>query len=417
METTAPYQSNQSESLNPLIPLWRDPAVRTSVVIFLLLRIFTSLIAAYVLSVEPAPKPDWLNYDFATGKGNQSGQTYDLAIPSDAPLMSVIAPWHRYDTAWYAKIAIQGYRADNSIVIPPLYPTLMRFLALFVGGNYVLAGIIVSNIACLIAFILLYKLIQFEFQDNDLAARTLLCLAAFPTAYYLLAPYTEPLFLALTLGAFLSALHKRWWWAALFGFLASLTRLQGAVLILPMAWIAYVQYREQGLLQNLTRNLQRIPAVIAAPLGSVSYLLYLSINQLGSLDAAFANEWRLSTTLPWITIGAYLDRVSQHLVHDFESNNAFALILMATLAIIVTFKMRPAYALYVWSTLIIILLRYHDNAGQFESAFRYVLLLFPCFIALGMIVRRWWLWLPYALAGLQWQYHLLNNFLHWRWVA
>jgi len=68
---------------------------------------------------------------------------------------------------------------DNSIVFPPLYPALIRLLAPFVADNYVLASLIISNLACLIAFILLFKLIPREFGEDMLATRTLILLAAF----------------------------------------------------------------------------------------------------------------------------------------------------------------------------------------------------------------------------------------------
>src|SRR6202022_1648115 len=111
----------------------------------------------------------------------------------------VVAPWHRYDTAWYIKIAIQGYRADGAIVFPPLYPILIHLVAPLSGGNYVLAAIVISNLACIVAFILLYKLVLREFRnDRGLALRTLICLAVFPTAFYLVAGYTETIYLALT---------------------------------------------------------------------------------------------------------------------------------------------------------------------------------------------------------------------------
>ena len=84
--------------------------------------------------------------------------------------------------------------------------------------------------------------------------------------------------------------------------------------------------------------------------------------------------------------------------------------------------MRPAYWLYVWTSLGVILLRYHhfdqgSTAPQFESVIRYALLLFPCFIAAAMILRRWWMVAIYApIFG--WRVlFLLNNFTHWIWVA
>jgi Gpi18-like mannosyltransferase len=131
-----------------------------------------------------------------------------------------------------------------------------------------------------------------EFGSIPLARRSVICLAVFPTAYYLVAGYTESLFLALTLGAFLAALKRRWLVAGSLAYLASLTRLQGAVLLLPLGWIAYVQLRQAG----LRALLARLPALVA----SLARWLHgvPAINDLSSYETAFAEEWQLYTPFP-----------------------------------------------------------------------------------------------------------------------
>jgi Gpi18-like mannosyltransferase len=396
----------------PLLAVWRNEAIVFPTIIFLALRVFTAVAAFLMIHNVPAPPPQWLAW-------NPSGETFQLALLPNAPLANVVAPWHRYDTAWYVKVAIQGYQADDpAVAFPPLYPLMIRVLAPFLGNNYVLASLIISNVACLIALILLYKLIELEFSDSALARRTLVILAAFPTAFYLVAGYTESLYLALTLGAFLAAFKRQWWLAGLIAAVATLTRLQGAVLCIPLAWIAYVQYRERG----LRAILERVPVVAGSVLAIAGYLGYLAINQLGSPDGALQSEWQLYTRLPFDAFITFFNRLSQGKTQGFENDNALALLLIIIFGLVVTFKFRPAYSLYVWTTLGVILLRYHYAPGyaslpQFESIIRYALLMFPCFIAAGMILRRWWLLAPYVIGAGQWMLFLLNNFTHWIWVA
>ncbi|MEP7289577.1 MAG: hypothetical protein ABI947_27830 [Chloroflexota bacterium] len=397
--------------------LWRDEAVRVSVAVFLVLRLVTGIAALIMVADVPAGKPPLLWFDPVTRMGNPSGETFEASLPVNSPLASLVAPWNRYDTAWYDKVAIQGYRPDNGIVFPPLYPLLIRLLAPFCGGSYVLAALIISNIACLLSFILLYKLIQREFHDSSLATRTLIALAAFPTAFYLVAGYTEPIFLALTLGAFLAAFDKKWWLAGILAFFASLTRLQGVVLCLPLAWIAYVQFRERG----PRAILERVPAVLGAALGTASYTGYIALSKLGSFENAYNIGWKLTSRPPWESIMTYFDRLRGGITQYYENSNALILLVMVILAIVVTIKFQPAYSLYVWSSLFVILLRYHYGilleGAQFESVFRYSLLLFPCFIAAAKLFQRWWMLVPYGLVMLVWQAFLLHNFLHWIWVA
>src|SRR5437870_921220 len=74
------------------------------------------------------------------------------------------------------------------------------------------------------------------------AARwALFALAVYPTAFFLLAPFTESLFLALTMAAFVAADARRWWLAGVLGAMASLTRGPGIVTTAALAWMAWQQ--------------------------------------------------------------------------------------------------------------------------------------------------------------------------------
>ncbi len=392
--------------LQAIVSVWRNESIRFPTLVFLALRVVTGMAALIMVHNIPAPPPVWLAW-------NPSGQTFAQALPDNAPLANLVEPWHRYDTAWYVKIAIQGYHPDDpSIVFAPLYPVLIHFLAPFCAGNYVLASLLISNAACLIAFMLLFKLVELEFGNVALARRTLIILALFPTSYYLVAGYTETLFLALTLGAFLGALRRRWLLAGGLALLASLARLQGAILLLPLGWIAYVQLRESG----FRALLARAPVLVGPPLGAAAYMAYVAINNLGAFDAAFADEWQLYTRWPWEVIRAYWQRRISGPLPDFENDNALALLVLIVLGLIVTFKFRPSYIFYVWTTLALILTRYHEGP-QFESIFRYALLFFPCFIAAGMVLANWYTILLYGAFTTYWQLILLDRFTHWTWVA
>jgi Gpi18-like mannosyltransferase len=392
--------------LRAIVAVWRDESIRFPTLVFMALRLFTGIAAVLMVRYTPVEPPVWLEW-------NPSGQTYAEAFSPGGPLAIFVEPWHRWDTAWYAKIAIQGYRAgDPAIVFPPLYPAMIALLAPLCGSDYVLASLFISNIACLAALILLFKLTLAEFGSIALARRSVICLAVFPTAYYLVAGYTESLFLALTLGAFLAAIKHRWLVAGSLAALASLTRLQGAILLFPLGWIAYVQLRQAG----LRALLARLPTLIGPPLGALAYTMYLAIHNFGSYETAFAKEWQLYTRFPWEAIRAYLERRASGPLPDFENDNAFILVALALLGLVVLIRFRPAYTLYVWTTLVVLLLRYHEGP-QFESIFRYAVLIFPGFIALGLVLRRWWLLLPYAAFSLYWQLILLDRFIRWIWVA
>ncbi|MBN8639234.1 MAG: hypothetical protein J0M07_28205 [Anaerolineae bacterium] len=396
--------------------LARSRALRVSLGVFLTLRLLTLVAALLMARDMSAARPDLLRFNLLTLEGNPSGITYYASLPAHAPFAQVVEPWRRYDTAWYILIAMQGYFPDTRIVFPPLYPALIRFVELFCVGNFVLAALIVSNVFCAAAFYLFYRLTAWEWGDR-VATRALILLAAFPTGFYLVAGYTEPLFLTFTLGAFLAALDRRWWLAGGLAFLASLTRLQGVVLCLPLGWIAYVQWREVG----RRALIDRLPALIGAPLGTLAFVAFITYGQLGSMEQAYAEGWKLASHLPWDSVITYMQRLFTGITAAHEHNNAFTLLLMAALGVVVLLRFQRAYALYVWSTLAVILVRYHFGEGlegaQFESAIRYVLLLFPCFAAGALILQRpRAFWLTVAVMALM-QVYLLNDFVHWVWVA
>ena len=128
--------------------------------------------------------------------------------------------------------------ADGTVSYLPLYPWLVGRLG-SLTGDFLLSALIVSNFAALSLFILFYEVARAEGLNARQAGIAVLSLALFPTAFFLIAAYTDALFLALALGAWLSARRKRWFLASLLSGLATLTRLQGALLtpVLGLLWL------------------------------------------------------------------------------------------------------------------------------------------------------------------------------------
>ncbi len=367
---------------------WTDQGLRWAVGLFLVLRVITAITAVH--------------------------SVYSYPLPTD-PVQQFVEPWNRYDTSWYTRIAAQGYLPGRSeIAFPPLFPILIRFVAPLVGNYYALASLLISNLSCIVALWLLHKLVTREFGSEMLASRTLICLVAFPTGYYLVAGYTESPFLALVLGAWLMALDRRWWLAGTLACLAGLMRFQGAVLCLPLAWIVYVQQREPG----WRPVLRRLPAVIGGAVGSLSWVAYVAVNRLGTLEHAQFQEWALQTRWPWESVLSFFTRWMGGRIASFERDNALALAFVVILAVVMTFQFRPPYALYVWGNLWVILMRFRPEPySQFESIVRYALMMFPCFILLGMALRKWWLLAYYVGIAGYCQLVYVSRFVNSIWVA
>ena len=87
-----------------------------------------------------------------------------------------------------------------------------------------------STVASLVAAVELYRLAVLDHSPR-LARATVWFLFIFPTSYFLHIDYTESLFLALVLGAFLAARDDHWLAAGTLGMLAGLTHANGALLV------------------------------------------------------------------------------------------------------------------------------------------------------------------------------------------
>lgn len=109
----------------------------------------------------------------------------------------------QWDGAWYARLATHGYEADPpSAVFFPAYPELMRLVAP-VTGSVVGAGVALTLTGAAAAVVSFRRWALIWFGRED-AMAWLLVLLLYPFSFYLAGVvYTEAMFLALTIGAFL----------------------------------------------------------------------------------------------------------------------------------------------------------------------------------------------------------------------
>src|SRR5947209_7892898 len=150
------------------------------------------------------------------------------------PINTLWQSWYRWDSVHYSYLAMHGYTDWWRTVFFPLFPLLERYLALVVGDPFI-AGLVISNVAGLGMLIVLYRLVEEDF-DSERAYRTALYLSVFPTAFFFAAAYTESLFLLLALLSFYYMRQGNWWLAGVFGFFATLTRSTGLLLLLPFCY-------------------------------------------------------------------------------------------------------------------------------------------------------------------------------------
>ncbi len=204
----------------------------------------------------------------------------------------------RQDALWFLRIATAGYRpGDGSAAFFPLYPLATRVVAWTPGIGPLGAALLVANAAFLGSLLMLHALTRLELGE-EAARRAVVFAALFPTAFFLMAPYTESLFLLLSVSAFWFARRERWGWAALAGILAALTRSIGLLLIAGLAVEAIRRWRRGG-----RGPFVQLAASAAVAIGPLLYLAYWQLrfhDFWAPLDAQ--RNWGRESTPPWTSL-------------------------------------------------------------------------------------------------------------------
>ena len=103
------------------------------------LRIGLELVAIFSLHLDDLPRL-------------MEGEGLNLVIHGGDLWSEFLSIWQRWDANWYQQIATNGYVAnDGTLAFYPLYPLLARMASTFLGGQIVLAELIVSSAAFLVA--------------------------------------------------------------------------------------------------------------------------------------------------------------------------------------------------------------------------------------------------------------------------
>jgi hypothetical protein len=307
--------------------------------------------------------------------------------PGYGPVFTrALEAWPRWDAMHYFALAQRGYFGvgQGDTVFYPLYPALLRALAPLLGGDYLVASLLVSTVATTAALACLYMLAESRY--GSAAARwAVLALALYPTAFFLLAPFTESLFLALTLGAFLAADARRWWLAGLLAALASLARGPGLLTVPALAWVAWTQWRAAQPRPALRQGAY-LAAALALPVGGgLAFLAWRAAAAFAPMGAILREYSGLEMVDPIRGLVYALRQFWE--VHDLQTFLDVASA-GAFLGLAVAMLRRPRWRVWPWviytcANLAFFLSKHSLTASSLQSLARYVLVLFPSFILLG----------------------------------
>lgn len=181
--------------------------------------------------------------------------------------------WVHWDARHFLEVAAFGYTDPatdpNAPAFFPLYPLTVGALD-GLGLPPVPAAMIVSTAATWVACIFLYLLAE-EDEGEGAGRAAVLYMLVFPTAVFLVAPYSEALFLAGAVPAFYFARRGEWSRAVLPTAVATATRAAGIFLIVGLAF-ELVRRRTKD-----ARSLARAGLALAAGcLPMIAYFAYLA---------------------------------------------------------------------------------------------------------------------------------------------
>jgi hypothetical protein len=351
-----------------LVRLRQDQSIREALFVFLLTRIliFVVLICVPYVKIVP-PNDPYISLENAQ-IARQLRRTFAQA-----------------DVNHYMGISQEGYgrepfdvnsRRSQTFAFFPLLPMLLWVLRQ-VTNDSMLWGAALCNLFFFLALVLLYRLTMAFGYSDTIARRTIFYVAAFPVSYFFSAPFTESLFVFLTVASFYAAKRERWWLAGTIGMFASSARLTGVLLLPALLVLSWQMYRSVQIRKTL--------GLFLIPVGLFAYMFYswrLSGDALAFLHASAAWGRKPSAFI--------LGPLFSYLVHPYEivAGWHFNLLnaccaLLCFFAIYVLVRRREwALSLYTFMSVLVPL-----STGVLQSLERYTMGFFPVFIALAVAVK------------------------------
>lgn len=331
---------------------------------------------------------------------------FDVRQRRADPLAWLAGRFSWADSYHYLRIAEKGYLppglpcCDQAFF--PGYPMAVRALAPLLGGRTTLAALVISHVAAAVAAVLLWRLAVRVTGDRRVGVAAVVVLAVAPYGVFLSSVFTEALFLALALGAWLAGVHRRWWWAGALAGLATTVRMNGVFLAAGLAVMYLLQLRSDGAWR---RPRVEALALLAPALAAGGFMGYL-FARTGSWTAwseAQVIGWNRRTAPPWegLKAGWYaiVAADTPDLLVARLADVATVISAMVLVGVLVWLRRWPE-ATYLAASLVVLIC-----STTVQSSPRYALTWFPAYlvIAQGLVWlrdRRGWWWPAVALVAI-----------------
>nr|WP_239111053.1 mannosyltransferase family protein [Streptomyces microflavus] len=333
----------------------------------------------------------------------------------------VLAPFQRWDANHYLHIARDGYFPadagpwvsgwDNREAFFPGFPLLLRAVHTVVP-SWTGAGLLISFVAGAVAVLALARIARSYVPEDVDGRRTVLFFLLSPCAVFLAVGYTEALFLAFALPAWLAAQRRHWALACTLTALATTVRVSGLFLAAAIAVLFALSARSQQAWRSV--GWLALPAL---PPAVYSWYLHNRTGDWMAWKHAQERGWYREFHAPWEawanTWNAAFDGVhTTGYAVMFQAELAAMLVGVALVAVLVRRRRRPEavyVALSLWAL---------GTSYWYTSIPRATLLWWPLWIGLAALsLRRPWLRTAYLCVAVPVTALVALAFLTGRWAG
>lgn len=321
--------------------------------------------------------------------------------------------WNRYDIGWLLEIAQHGYKQLIATAFFPLWPLLLFVTyKIFPFVSILIIAHILATIAFGLAIVIFYKLLRMDF-GGTIAKQSAILLIVFPTAFFIICGYSEAIFLLWALLTIYWAKKDQWLLANIAAMLCCVSRLVGILIFIPLIIEYYIQYKK-----SIKWN---ILYLLIAPVGLIGYCLY-TYYLFGDFFAFVHAEQEWSRSI----ISYYLFKEIWHDIKGIfigfrpEENGEFAAATMRLISYLLPL-VSTIYLLikkyYVYGIYLLISFLVPIATGVSTSYFRFLAVMFPMFIVLGIWSKNKFVYYLLFAISVTFQVLFIIMFVNGYWVA
>jgi Gpi18-like mannosyltransferase len=305
----------------------------------------------------------------------------------------LLGNWLQWDGWWYLAIARHGYTYRpnhmSAVAYFPVYPLAVRAFAVVVPGGIPLAALLVTTASGLAALLLFHRWCARRLSRRA-AFLAVTMLAVYPYSWFLYGTaYSDALFLALVIGAFLAVESDRPVLAGLLGAVATATRPTGIVLVIGLISVTLDRQGRLGGDRSRARFRRADSAVLFSVAGLIGWCAWLWIrfgNPFAFIETEGSRGWNQAPGWhTWLKLSFY-----DHVRRDpFTTSWPLVLQAVACIAFIaavpaVSRRFGRGYGIYTLAAAVIPAV----STTDFMGVGRYLIPAFPVFALMGATIER-----------------------------